>query len=316
MEINQFYSTGVRFISTASITPNLDAKLIAFYTILTGALSIMLSFRQSRCMLINNYTTYPLIKVKKCFKCLKRTKKQESKVITNSNNNNNNTSCKNNNNNKNNNESDSNTNDNNNINDKESENKITKNTNSDASYVTASYLYNSASYYTNYLKLKSLKRLTLATLSTGSRLFKKMNSGFYCRASGGGIACRQHLRQIDLGAEICKHRKVRRHADRVASFEYEKSYCETCQSLKYSSEAFSTTMPVFPSVVAPGFHRSLSVPAGLSAKPKKYNTKVNAPRFDPHRLTLSFSFMHMCMITLSDNIFLNRGQKCLHFFCK
>ena len=26
--------------------------------------------------------------------------------------------------------------------------------------------------------------------------------------------------------------------------------------------------------------------------------------------------MHMCMITLSDNIFLNKGQKFLHFFYK
>ncbi len=31
-------------------------------------------------------------------------------------------------------------------------------------------------------------------------------------------------------------------------------------------------------------------------------------------LTLSFTFMHMCMITLSANIFLNKGQKFLHFF--
>ncbi len=31
-------------------------------------------------------------------------------------------------------------------------------------------------------------------------------------------------------------------------------------------------------------------------------------------LTLSFTFMHMCMITFSANIFLNKGQKILHFF--
>jgi len=31
-------------------------------------------------------------------------------------------------------------------------------------------------------------------------------------------------------------------------------------------------------------------------------------------LTLTFTFMHMCMITLSANIFLNKGQKFLHFF--
>ncbi len=31
-------------------------------------------------------------------------------------------------------------------------------------------------------------------------------------------------------------------------------------------------------------------------------------------LTLSFTFMHMCMITLSANIFLNKAQKFLHFF--
>ena len=33
-------------------------------------------------------------------------------------------------------------------------------------------------------------------------------------------------------------------------------------------------------------------------------------------LTLSFTFMHMCMITLSANIFLNKRQKFLHFFYK
>jgi len=31
-------------------------------------------------------------------------------------------------------------------------------------------------------------------------------------------------------------------------------------------------------------------------------------------LTLTFTFMHMCMITLSASIFLNKGQKFLHFF--
>ena len=31
-------------------------------------------------------------------------------------------------------------------------------------------------------------------------------------------------------------------------------------------------------------------------------------------LTLTFTFMHMCMITLSANIFLDKGQKFLHFF--
>ena len=30
--------------------------------------------------------------------------------------------------------------------------------------------------------------------------------------------------------------------------------------------------------------------------------------------TLTFTFMHMCMITLRANIFLNKGQKFLHFF--
>jgi len=31
-------------------------------------------------------------------------------------------------------------------------------------------------------------------------------------------------------------------------------------------------------------------------------------------LTLTLTFMHMCMITLSANIFLDKGQKFLHFF--
>jgi hypothetical protein len=32
-------------------------------------------------------------------------------------------------------------------------------------------------------------------------------------------------------------------------------------------------------------------------------------------LTLSFTLMHMCIITLSTNIFLDKRQKVLHFFC-
>lgn len=282
MEINQFYSTGVRFISTASITPNLDAKLIAFYTILTVALSIMLSFKTSRCMLINNYTTYPLIKVKKCLKCLKRVKKQENKVITNNNNiasnNKNNVNeiqtCK-------------------NINSNassQSENSIDKNINTSsqseqvANYSSYFNYYSTASYYTSYLKLKSLKRLTLATLSTGSHLFKKMN---YYRSAGNSGSRRSISRSAKAGTMLtnpdltCKHRKIKL-SDRISIEQAtygESSYCETCQSLKYNNGAFSTTMPVFPQSVntsgASAFHRSRSVPTGLNANPRKYNTKIS-----------------------------------------
>lgn len=282
MEINQFYSTGVRFISTASITPNLDAKLIAFYTILTVALSIMLSFRTSRCMLINNYTTYPLIKVKKCLKCLKRTKKQESKVITSHCANNNNASNSNNNNKSNNKAvNETNCNNNNNIkSDSNISNQIENeknNTQSEQVANYASYFNSTASYYTSYLKLKSLKRLTLATLSSGSHLFKKMN---YYRTKAGGSNRRSISRRLPDLVDTCKHRRINL-ADRI-SIEQAKygaeSYCETCQSLKYSNGAFSTTMPVFPATVntagASAFHRSHSVPAGLNANPKKFNTKV------------------------------------------
>lgn len=273
MEINQFYSTGVRFISTASITPNLDAKLIAFYTILTVALSIMLSFRQSRCMLINNYTTYPLIKVKKCLKCLKRTKKQECKVIINN--------CANNAGNNNNNVNETNCNNKNNSFDSNINNQIENDSNLSSSEQIAnysSYFNSTASYYTSYLKLKSLKRLTLATLSTGSHLLKKMN---YYRTRTSGSNRRSISRRLPDLEDTCKHRKINL-ADRI-SIEQAKycaeSYCETCQSLKYSNGAFSTTMPVFPTSVntsgASAFHRSHSVPSGLNTKPKKYNTKIS-----------------------------------------
>lgn len=276
MEINQFYSTGVRFISTASITPNLDAKLIAFYTILTVALSIMLSFRTSRCMLINNYTTYPLIKVKKCLKCLKRTKKQESKVITNHYANNKNAS-----NNNNNTVNETNCNNNNNIkSDSNISNQIENENNNTQSEQVANcsiYFNSTASYYTSYLKLKSLKRLTLATLSTGSHLFKKMN---YYQTKAAGSNRRSISRRLPDLVDTCKHRKINL-ADRISIKQAKygaESYCETCQSLKYSNGAFSTTMPVFPATVntsgASAFHRSHSVPAGLNANPKKYNTKV------------------------------------------
>ncbi len=42
--------------------------------------------------------------------------------------------------------------------------------------------------------------------------------------------------------------------------------------------------------------------------------KIVFQKTSSNRLTLSFTFMHMCMITLSANIFLNKGQKFLHFF--
>ena len=79
MEINQLYSSSLRLIASAS-TIQLDAKLIAFYTILTVAVSIMLSFEKSRCLLINATTTYPLFRVRKCFKRLKRTKQNVKKT--------------------------------------------------------------------------------------------------------------------------------------------------------------------------------------------------------------------------------------------
>ena len=70
-------STNPMFSHVLSNTINLqhfDSKLTAFYTILTVALSIMLSFQKSRYILINATTTNPIRNVKKCIrrlKCLK-----------------------------------------------------------------------------------------------------------------------------------------------------------------------------------------------------------------------------------------------------
>ena len=46
---------------------------------------------------------------------------------------------------------------------------------------------------------------------------------------------------------------------------------------------------------------------GSSEKPYKQITKN-------HKLILSFTRVHMCIITLSVNIFWNKRQRCLHFF--
>lgn len=223
MEINQFYVSGIRFISTASITPNLDAKLIAFYTILTVALSIMLSFRQSRCMLINNYTTYPLIKVKKCLKCLKRIKKHENKI------NNNNNATK----------------------------ELVTNETSLTQY--SSYFSSYSGYYTNYLKLKSLKRLTIATLN-------KMNSGFH-----GVKRKSQKFRSAVTGkadlSSTCMNRTFK--PNHLSSFENscDRGICESCMKHNISAPSFSVNNEN-------RFHRSVSVPSGLSNS-KKFNSKIS-----------------------------------------
>lgn len=87
--MNQFYSTSIRLFSNAiSTQQQLDSKLIAFCTILTVALSVLLSFKQSRCLLINATTTYPITNVKRCIKCLRSLKvvNKSYKIITISNN--------------------------------------------------------------------------------------------------------------------------------------------------------------------------------------------------------------------------------------
>ncbi len=245
MEINQIYVSGVRFISTASITPNLDAKLIAFYTILTVALSIMLSFKQSRCMLINNYTTYPLIKVKKCLKCLKRTKKHEygnNKKISDEKNELLNSKCNN-------------------------EIGVTLATSTYASFFS-SYTY---SDYTKYLKLKSLKRLTIATLSTGTQVLSNMNSRFHRIKQRRGTWKRNGNEMANGLSFTCKHRKIKL-TDQMAS-NAEKGLCESCQSLSYNNHAFSATMPVFPKEKKSIFHKSASL-SQLMTSSKNYNSKV------------------------------------------
>lgn len=210
MEVNPYYASSFRFISTASIAPNLDAKLIAFYTILTVALSIMLSFKQSRCMLINNYTTYPLIKVKKCFRCLRRTKQQ-------------------------------------------------KNTENSSAVTSSTKAQSYLSYSTSYLKLKSLKRLTLATLTAGSSIFTTVNSEL----------CKMKRKTTFLSSRAnlnssCRHRKIK-----IA----ERPTCDSCKSLA-NTDHF-TTMPNFNNISGvETLHRSSSVPTGLVSR-NKYNTKVS-----------------------------------------
>jgi hypothetical protein len=120
----------LRFFSNLITMQQLDSKLIAFCTILTVALSIMLSFKQSRFLLLNaTITTYSFYNVKKCIKCLR-----SFKVKSNNNNNSNNNEESNN---KNNSNSD-----------------LTKSGN-DVRLLTYEYLCG----YTKYLKLKRLRNI-------------------------------------------------------------------------------------------------------------------------------------------------------------
>jgi hypothetical protein len=78
---NPLFTSSARLISNSITLQPFDSKLTAFYTILTVALSIMLSFKQSRYILINATTTYPIRNVKKCIrrlKCLKTGKTYEN----------------------------------------------------------------------------------------------------------------------------------------------------------------------------------------------------------------------------------------------
>ena len=88
VKANQFYSSSLRVFYNSILSQQqqqfqLDSKLIAFYTILTVALSVLLlSIKQSRQLLLIStlqvsygapYRYYPLVfnNVKKCFRCLK-----------------------------------------------------------------------------------------------------------------------------------------------------------------------------------------------------------------------------------------------------
>ena len=78
---DHLFSSSSHLMSNTITLQHFDSKLTAFYTILTVALSIMLSFKQSRYILINATTTYPIRNVKKCIrrlKCLKTGKRYEN----------------------------------------------------------------------------------------------------------------------------------------------------------------------------------------------------------------------------------------------
>ena len=88
--INQAYlSNFIKLFGSAVNNTVIDAKLIAFCTILTVALSILVSFKQYRLFLANS-TYYPLFEVKRCIRLLRRQNSEKIKInITNNNNNNN-----------------------------------------------------------------------------------------------------------------------------------------------------------------------------------------------------------------------------------
>jgi len=241
--------------------------MIAFYTILTVALSLMLSFKQSRCLLINATTQCSLFKVKKCLKCFKgfkvldySNKKKQSRhrrSITNLNNNNeNNQDCINNINNNNN-----------------------KNTG----------ISNSFSY-TKYLKLKRLRTIaSIATKFTANTL--KFNSNYYyCLFKKFSFSRMKKINNSSSSISAAtqsddkKNLQTRRVFFRFRSSTNNNSnienenYCPNCETEKTSSNVkevvlkTSNSMPVFATHLdkkpSNTLHRS-------NSSSKIYNSKVN-----------------------------------------
>ena len=205
----------LRFFSNLITMQQLDSKLIAFCTILTVALSIMLSFKQSRFLLLNaTITTYSFYNVKKCIKCLRSFKVKSNNKNNNESNNNNITT-------------------NNNSN-------LTK-SNNDVRLLTYEYLCG----YTKYLKLKRLRniahKLTTNTIKFNNNsynylyrtfnatLLKMKKTTVYFRKSSNNSSTSTTTTKSSSFFRVKLNRNNKNNENLISQqVTYAETYCPTC----------------------------------------------------------------------------------------
>ncbi len=290
----------MRMISSATSTQQLDSRLIAFYTILTVALSLMLSFKQSRCLLINATAQCSLFKVKKCLKCFKGFKVLENK---NNKRNNNKISKKN--------PSRFSRNLNINKNKENNQDCISNNSNNisnnnNTNIISGTGVSNCFSY-TKYLKLKRLKTIaSIATKFTASTLklnsyyylFKKLNFSFtkMRKTTGSAVAqseekkTRRIFFRLRSRSNSNNNRSINKSNISSSNDENYCPNCETEETIKEASLKVSYSLPTFTQNQADDNNCSAKNLNRLNSSVKIYNSKVKRVFFGKPNYFLKFLF--------------------------
>lgn len=245
-------------IASATSSQQIDSKMIAFYTILTVALSLMLSFKQSRCLLINATTQCSLFKVKKCLKCFKGFKVLDNKKAQSQQQRFRRTHLNN-------------------------EDCINNNSNITNSNITGvSYCFG----YTKYLKLKRLRTIaSIATKFTANTL--RSNSVYYYQLfkrfkSFSFVRMRKSLPQTN-GTQLSdsKTQQTRRVLSRFRrANNMNENYCPSCETEENVTQSLKTSssMPVFSTdhtnITSLNNSNNFNLHRSSSSN-KIYNSKVN-----------------------------------------